>query len=123
MVRNPFAKDLAFGSTRLRSRRDHQKYLDLINVMALVHQYQREIKSTEDIDGAPFQYIEVNREDIARVDAIMREIRESDRGLSIISDRFDADGFGSWIGSGGIHALVPILCAVLEASLMWFGLR
>ena len=76
MVRNPFAKDLAFGSTRLRSRRDHQKYLDLINVMALVHQYQREIKSTEDIDGAPFQYIEVNREDIARVDAIMREILE-----------------------------------------------
>jgi hypothetical protein len=50
-------------------------------------------------------------------------IGESDRGLSIISDRFDGDGFGSWIGSGGIHALVPILCAVLEASLMWFGLR
>jgi len=76
VVRNPFAKDLAFGSVRLRSRRDHQKYLDLINVMALVHQYQREIKSTEDIDGQPFQYIEVNRDDIARVDAIMREILE-----------------------------------------------
>ena len=76
VVRNPFARDLVFGSTRLRSRRDHQKYLDLINVMALVHQYQREIKSAQDIDGQPFQYIEVNREDIARVDAIMREVLE-----------------------------------------------
>jgi hypothetical protein len=76
MVRNPYAKDLAFGSTRLRSRRDHQKYLDLINVMALVHQYQRPIKSAQDIDGQPFQYIEVLKEDIARVDAIMREVLE-----------------------------------------------
>ena len=76
VVRNPYAKDLVFGSTRLRSRRDHQKYLDLINVMALVHQYQRPIKSAQDIDGAPFQYIEVLKEDIARVDAIMREVLE-----------------------------------------------
>jgi len=76
VVRNPFAKDLVFGSARLRSRRDHQKYLDLINVMALVHQYQREIKSAQDIDGQPFQYIDVNRDDIARVDAIMREVLE-----------------------------------------------
>jgi hypothetical protein len=76
VVRNPYAKDLVFGSTRLRSRRDHQKYLDLINVMALVHQYQRPIKSAQDIDGQPFQYIEVTRDDIARVDAIMREVLE-----------------------------------------------
>jgi DNA primase len=76
VVRNSYAKDLVFGSTRLRSRRDHQKYLDLINVMALVHQYQREIKSAQDIDGQPFQYIEVNREDIARVDTIMRQVLE-----------------------------------------------
>jgi DNA primase catalytic core len=76
VVRNPYAKDLSFGSTRLRSRRDHQKYLDLINVMALVHQYQRPIQSAQDIDGQPFQYIEVTRDDIARVDAIMREVLE-----------------------------------------------
>ena len=50
---------------------------------------------------------------------------ESDRGLSIISDRFDGDGFGSWIGSGGIHALVPILCAVLDgfADVVWIALN
>jgi hypothetical protein len=76
VVRNPYAKDLGFGSTRLRSRRDHQKYLDLINVMALVHQYQRPIKSAHDIEDQAFQYIEVNREDIVRVDAIMREVLE-----------------------------------------------
>ena len=49
----------------------------------------------------------------------------SDRGLSIISDRFDGDGFGSWIGSSGIHALVPILCAVLDgfADVVWIALN
>jgi DNA primase catalytic core len=74
MVRNPFARELTFGNGQLRSRRDHQKYLDLINVMALVHQYQREIKSAVDGEGQTFQYIEVGRDDIERVDSLMRDI-------------------------------------------------
>jgi hypothetical protein len=74
MVQNPFQDSLRFVDRKLRSRRDHQKYLDLINVMALAHQYQRPIKSAQDIDGQPFQYIEVTREDIARVDVMMREV-------------------------------------------------
>jgi DNA primase catalytic core len=74
MVQNPFQDDLMFKDRKLRSRRDHQKYLDLINVMALAHQYQRPIKSAQDIDGHVFQYIEVAREDIARVDALIREV-------------------------------------------------
>jgi DNA primase catalytic core len=74
MVRNPFARDLQFGNGQLRSRRDHQKYLDLINVMALVHQYQRKVHSAVDGEGQPFQYIEVEREDIERVDSLLRDI-------------------------------------------------
>lgn len=76
MVQNPFQDELAFADRKLRSRRDHQKYLDLINVMALAHQYQRSVKSAQDIDGSVFQYIEVTRDDIARVDALMREVLE-----------------------------------------------
>ena len=74
MVNNPFEDELTFKNRQLRSRRDHQKYLDLIAVMALAHQYQREIKSAVDIDGIAFQYIEVTQEDIARVDQLMQEV-------------------------------------------------
>lgn len=76
MVQNPFQDALRFKDRKLRSRRDHQKYLDLINVMALAHQYQRPIKSAQDIEGQPFQYIEVTRDDIARVDVLMRDVLE-----------------------------------------------
>ena len=53
-------KTLCLAAPGCGAARDHQKYLDLINVMALVHQYQRQIKSAQDIDGQPFQYIEVS---------------------------------------------------------------
>jgi hypothetical protein len=73
-VRNPLADQLQFGSGQLRSRRDHQKYLDLINVMALAHQYQRQIKSAADLEGQPFQYIEATIEDIRRADALLAQV-------------------------------------------------
>jgi len=73
-VRNPLTEQLRFQHGRLRSRRDHQKYLDLINVMALAHQYQRDIKTAHDLDGQPFQYIEVTSEDVARSDLLMAEV-------------------------------------------------
>ena len=76
LVRNPFQSELSFNSTRLRSRRDNDKYLGLIEVMALLHQYQREIKSAVDVDGQSFQYIEVTRQDIERVDRMMAEVLE-----------------------------------------------
>ncbi len=74
MVQNPFEDELTYHSKTLRSRRDNRKYLDLINVMTLAYQYQRPVKSAQDIDGQPFQYIEVKREDITRVDALLREV-------------------------------------------------
>lgn len=62
-VINPFAEQLAFIDHQTRSRRDHEKYLSLIDSIALLHQYQREIKQLN-YGGEVIEYIEVTREDI-----------------------------------------------------------
>ena len=63
-VVNPFARELVFADSRTRTRRDHMKYLTLIRTVALVHQHQREVKTTEH-RGQLLRYIEATREDIA----------------------------------------------------------
>jgi hypothetical protein len=63
-VVNPFAESLTFASDRVRLRRDHVKYLALIDAIALMHQHQRPVQLIE-VDGAAVEYIEVTREDIA----------------------------------------------------------
>jgi len=40
-IANPYAKHLTFTSGRTRTRRDHEKYLTLIDTIALLHQHQR----------------------------------------------------------------------------------
>ena len=40
-VLNPYAPDLTFARERTRNRRDHEKYLTLIDAIALLHQHQR----------------------------------------------------------------------------------
>jgi hypothetical protein len=62
-VVNPFAESLTFASDRVRLRRDHVKYLALIDAIALLHQHQRTIE-TLNVNGAAVEYIEVTREDI-----------------------------------------------------------
>ncbi len=44
-VVNPYAEALTFLDDRTRMRRDHAKYLTLIDVIALLRQHQREIKN------------------------------------------------------------------------------
>jgi hypothetical protein len=44
---NPYAEQLTFASDRVRLRRDHVKYLALIDAIALLHQHQREVKTLE----------------------------------------------------------------------------
>jgi len=73
-VRNPVADSLRFGSAQLRSRRDNQKYLDLIRTIALAHQYQRDVKSANDLDGQPFHYIEATADDVALADRLMQAV-------------------------------------------------
>ena len=60
---NPYAEQLAFLDNQTRFRRDHKKYLTLIRSIALLHQYQRPIKTTT-VEGEPRSYIEVTSEDI-----------------------------------------------------------
>ncbi|MBL0163319.1 MAG: hypothetical protein IPP82_06660 [Xanthomonadales bacterium] len=63
-VVNPFAESLTFASDRVRLRRDHVKYLALIDAIALLHQHQRTVKQI-DVDGVAVAYIEVTATDIA----------------------------------------------------------
>ncbi len=63
-VVNPFAESLTFASDRVRLRRDHVKYLALIDAIALLHQHQRKLGMVE-VDGARVEYVEVTRGDIA----------------------------------------------------------
>ena len=44
-VVNPYAHRLTFLDDRTRTRRDHEKYLTLIDAIALLHQHQRMVRS------------------------------------------------------------------------------
>jgi len=63
-VVNPYARRLTFIDDRTRTRRDHLKYLTLIDTIALLHQYQRPIKENVH-HGKTISYIEVTVNDIA----------------------------------------------------------
>jgi DNA primase len=72
-VVNPFAEQLTFRSASTRTRRDHAKYLTLIDAIALMHQQQREIKSVIAGDGV-IEYVEATAADIALADALLAEV-------------------------------------------------
>ncbi|MEM6472720.1 MAG: hypothetical protein AAF802_24375 [Planctomycetota bacterium] len=72
-VKNPYADQLTFPTDKTRMRRDHQKYLTLIEVVALLHQHQRTIK-TYDNDGETAEYINVERSDIEVANTLAAEI-------------------------------------------------
>ena len=46
-VLNPYAHQLTFINDRTRTRRDHEKYLTLIDVIALLHQHQRVLRTVQ----------------------------------------------------------------------------
>ena len=72
-VVNPFAQRLTFLNDRTRTRRDHEKYLTLIDTIAFLHQYQRQAKPAPNAaSGAT--YIEVTLEDIAAANRIAGEV-------------------------------------------------
>jgi DNA primase catalytic core len=63
VVVNPFALQLTFPDAATRARRDFPKYLTLIEAIALLHQYQRPVK-TAPWHGGVVEYVEVTLEDI-----------------------------------------------------------
>ena len=76
-VLNPYAPSLTFATARTRNRRDHEKYLTLIDAIALLHQHQREIKTQPAGPlgaGSACRYIEVTLDDIALANKLAPEI-------------------------------------------------
>jgi len=56
-------KDQGFPDAMTRTRRDHMKFIALIQAIALLYQHQREIK-TDAEDGEAFDYIEATEADV-----------------------------------------------------------
>jgi DNA primase len=71
-VRNPYADALTFPDERTRLRRDHEKYLTLIDTIALLHQHQR-VSRTAEQDGQRIEYVEVTIEDIEVANRLAHE--------------------------------------------------
>lgn len=72
-VLNPFATRLTFPDTATRLRRDHEKYLTLIDTIALVHQFQREVKAIRNGDKT-VEYVEVTADDVALANRLAHEV-------------------------------------------------
>src|SRR5262249_52813640 len=72
LVANPYAPQLSFADSKTRTRRDHPKYLALIQAIALLHQYQRPVKTIEH-QGQRVDYIEVTPQDIALANQLAHE--------------------------------------------------
>jgi len=63
LVFNPYAEFLTFPTSKLKTRRDNEKFLRLINVVCFLHQYQRKIKKLKLENNETIEYIECTPED------------------------------------------------------------
>jgi hypothetical protein len=72
-VVNPYAEQLTFLDDRTRTRRDHAKYLTLIESIALLRQHQREVRVMQR-GTRRIEYIEVTLEDIALANRLAHEV-------------------------------------------------
>jgi post-segregation antitoxin (ccd killing protein) len=72
-VLNPYAERLTFLDDKTRTRRDHEKYLTLIDSIALLHQYQRKTQSQLH-NGERIEYVEVTLEDIEIANQLAHDI-------------------------------------------------
>jgi hypothetical protein len=72
-VVNPFAPALTFATARTRNRRDHEKYLTLIDAIALLHQHQRR-RGQHIVNGRTVEFIEVTLDDIALANELAPEM-------------------------------------------------
>jgi DNA primase len=73
LVVNPYARRLSFPDHRTRTRRDHVKYLTLIETVALLHQHQRTVKTVEH-EGKLVEYIEVTLDDVAVANRLAHQV-------------------------------------------------
>lgn len=88
----PFADKISFPSSWMRTRRDHARFLNLIEVSAFLHQYQRArhdgaiVASTADYGVAYALAGEVLAETLSDLRKPLREALERVRGLSTKGD-------------------------------------
>lgn len=72
-VLNPYAQHLTFPDQTTRLRRDHEKYLTLIDTIAFVHQYQRDVKTARRGEQV-IEYIEATLADIELANRIAHDV-------------------------------------------------
>lgn len=72
-VLNPYARFLTFPDQTTRLRRDHEKYLTLIDAIAYLHQHQRPVK-TASRGGEVIEYIEATLDDIALANRLAHDV-------------------------------------------------
>jgi DNA primase catalytic core len=77
-VLNPYAPGLTFATARTRNRRDHEKYLTLIDAIALLHQHQRPrgqvLAHGHQVNGRVVEFIETTLDDIALANQLAPEV-------------------------------------------------
>jgi DNA primase len=72
-IANPYADQLTFTSGRTRTRRDHEKYLTLIDSIALLHQHQRKL-ITRKLGDKEIEMLPVTLEDIETANKLAPEV-------------------------------------------------
>lgn len=73
MVVNPFAPFLSFPTQPLEMRREHEKYLSLIDALALLHQHQR-VRGVLNVDGRQVPYVEAAAADVREANRLMTAV-------------------------------------------------
>ena len=72
-VLNPYVSELTFAFDQTRTRRDHDKYLTLIESIALMHQHQRPLEHVT-IDGEVVECVKVELSDIEVANRLAGEV-------------------------------------------------
>jgi DNA primase catalytic core len=97
-VVNEHASERAFPDTMIRTRRDHMKFLTLVQTIALLYQHQREIK-TSTRGAKTIEYIEATAEDVKLAHGLagevltpsLDELQAQTRRLLLLIDRMVTD--------------------------------
>ena len=72
-VVNEHVRELGFPDRMTRTRRDHMKFLTLIQAIALLHQHQRPIK-TDTRGGETVEYIEATADDVKLASELVNQV-------------------------------------------------
>lgn len=85
----PYAELMSFPTRWLRTRRDHQRFLCLIEAVAFLHQHQRD-GGTEEVDGQPVRFIRASLDDYRLAYKLARDV------LKITLHELSRDGSLLW---------------------------